>query len=147
MLKAGRYFIGDPCYALTDDVYEKLYLPLVLDGQDVLDGEFNFPDGTRFAVFATRWGDGKYYDQYYNAYAVESGCIGAIPWNYVRDDVKEKLENGTAWKGIGRFHDFDKPFAAVCDFDRCNQFDGQGGTLTFGGFEINFYPEDDGGDF
>ena len=61
MMKAGTYYIGDLCYVL-DDCWDE-FCSLTIVGDKVLDGEFNFADGTRFATFTTRWGDGTYRDE------------------------------------------------------------------------------------
>jgi hypothetical protein len=75
-MPAGKYYIGDLCYVLHERWDE--FCNLTINGQNVLDGEFNLKDGTRFATFTTRWGDGTYEDQHGNEYGVDAGLIGCV---------------------------------------------------------------------
>ena len=73
---AGTYFLGDPCYAVPDE----LWIPL-LESCDYFN--INDPVGTinGYSVlgFGTRYGDGVYKDQYGNTYGVDAGLIGLVP--------------------------------------------------------------------
>ena len=88
MMKAGTYYIGDLCYVMHNRWDE--FCSLTISGHRVLDGEFNLSDGTRFATFTTRWGDGTYKDELGNEYSVDAGLIGCIR---VEDIAPEELAN------------------------------------------------------
>lgn len=76
MMKSGTYYVGDLCYVMNDRWDE--FCALTIVGDKVLDGEFNLKDGTRFATFTTKWGDGNYFDQNGKSYDVDAGLIGCI---------------------------------------------------------------------
>jgi hypothetical protein len=101
-MPAGRYYVGDLCYVMHDRWDE--FCSLTCSGNNVLDGEFNLKDGTRFATFTTRWGDGCYYDEQGNDYPVDAGLIGCIN---VRDIAVSEFGNIVN----GRVFEFDKDFA------------------------------------
>ena len=88
MMQSGTYYIGDLCYVMHDRWDE--FCALTCSGHCVLDGEFNLKDGTRFATFTTRWGDGTYRDELGNEYPVDAGLIGCIR---VDDIAPEELVN------------------------------------------------------
>lgn len=88
-MPAGRYYIGDLCYVMTDTEWEE-FCSLTIKENMCLDGEFTFKDGRRFATYGTAWGDGVYYDQYGREYSVDAGLIGCIK---VDDIVAEKYDN------------------------------------------------------
>jgi hypothetical protein len=72
-LKAGNYYIGDPCYTLGGDGWEN-----VLYASDFFKKPYT--KGKKTAVaFDTAYGDGEYYDQENRAYPVDAGMIGAVP--------------------------------------------------------------------
>lgn len=80
--KAGKYYIGDPCYALQNKNGWKW--------NDVLDQTDCFTDfngtitnscGDTFHVAGarTRYGDGGFIDNSGREFLVDSGCIACIP--------------------------------------------------------------------
>ena len=79
------FYIGDPCYALADNVYDGVW------------GEHGYEDGKitvgehAFVVAGTAYGDGCYYDQHYNSYGVDSGTIALIPLELVVKRTCEEL--------------------------------------------------------
>lgn len=78
--KAGTYFIGDPCYALRDDLYEKW-------GKDN-----NYDDGNYdyFAVGSTANGDGTYQDIYSNTeFGVDAGILGVVNMQFANADANK----------------------------------------------------------
>jgi hypothetical protein len=103
-MPAGKYYIGDLCYVM-DDVEWDEFCSITIDGQRVLDGEFQLKDGRRFATYGTAYGDGVYYDQYGHSYSVDAGLIGCI---LVEDIRAEKYEN---LLDLGSIMEFDKSFA------------------------------------
>ncbi len=74
---AGSYYIGDLCYALGEDVYDKVF-------GDVggYDAGLYTNKNNRFAFFLvanTAWGDGLYRGSDYKEFAVDAGIIGITP--------------------------------------------------------------------
>ena len=92
MMPAGVYYVGDLCYVMTDEEWEQ-FCSITIEGNKCLEGEFNMPDGRRFATYSTMWGDGEYRDQHGNRYGVDSGSIGCILLSDIRankyEDIKE----------------------------------------------------------
>ena len=103
-LLAGKYYIGDLCYVM-DDVEWDEFCSITIDGQRVLDGEFQLKDGRRFATYGTAYGDGVYYDQYGHSYSVDAGLIGCILVEDIRAEEYENLLD------LGSIMEFDKSFA------------------------------------
>ena len=122
MMPAGQYYIGDLCYVMSDRWDE--FCALTCSGSRVLDGEFNLADGTRFATYTTRWGDGSYQDELGNEYGVDAGLIGCVR---VEDIAPEERAN----LGSGRVVEFVKDFATFS----------AGGVVTFGTVSIDTDPE------
>ena len=118
MMKAGTYYIGDLCYVMHDRWDE--FCSLTINGHCVLDGEFNLADGTRFATFTTRWGDGTYKDELGNEYPVDAGLIGCIR---VEDIAPEELANIKD----GRVVEFVKDFTTFSS----------GGVISIGNVSID----------
>ena len=118
MLKAGTYYIGDLCYVMHDRWDE--FCELTCSDNNVLDGEFNLKDGTRFATFTTKWGDGTYVDEQGNEYPVDAGLIGCIN---VKDITPTELGNLSSGRVIEFVQDF-STFSA-------------GGVLRFGSVVID----------
>lgn len=99
-MKAGKYYVGDLCYVLGDRWDE--VCDLIIVDHKCLDGEFELKDGTQFAIYGTKWGDGVYPDQHGNGYPVDSGSIGCV----LVDDITE----GELDEGLGHIFDFDEYF-------------------------------------
>lgn len=75
ILPAGVYWIGDPCYIMSDDKWQ-VWLDEVKEADNTMSGEV---DGLLCIGLHTEWGDGTYNDQYGNEYGVDAGMIGIIP--------------------------------------------------------------------
>ncbi len=118
MMPAGTYYIGDLCYVLSDRWDD--FCQRTCAGPRVLSGEFNLADGTRFATFTTRWGDGCYQDQQGHDYPVDAGLIGCVR---VQDIAATEL-SGLA---SGRVIEFAQDFVTSTDQ----------GRIRFGTVEID----------
>ena len=123
MMKAGTYYIGDLCYVMHPEWNEccELFFPPGAPGRGV-EGEFTLKDGRRFASFSTAYGDGVYDSNIGTDYSVDSGSIGCIRIEDIRDEEysKEFLQ------GLGAFVEFEYPFEVSAD----------AGLLKFGHVEI-----------
>ncbi len=102
-MPAGRYYIGDLCYVMTDDEWDE-FCSITIKGNECLDGEFEMRDGRRFATYGTKWGDGEYQDQHGNRYGVDAGLIGCILVEDIRAEKYPNIEN------LGAIHEFGTDF-------------------------------------
>jgi len=92
------FFLGDLCYVLHDAWSEVCDLTPFDNSQH----EFELADGRKFILFSTAFGDGVYNDQNGNPYSVDSGTIGAIRVEDIRDPEFDRVvENG-----LGHIHEF-----------------------------------------
>ena len=83
----GKYYIGDICYALKRNVYDKIWG----DKYDYKDGEFEV-EGAKFVVGRTKHGDGTFLGSDGVIYGVDAGVIGVVPealWDPERHDSME----------------------------------------------------------
>lgn len=93
---AGKYYIGDICYALDDSVYQNQW------GK-----KHNFAEGTyvltyngvqsAITVGQTKYGDGIYIDDISKLeFYVDSGTIGIVPFSlcYKKAIKKDKINGG-----------------------------------------------------
>lgn len=95
-IPAGRYFLGDPCYAVPDD----LWLPL-LESCDYFNAPVGNVAGFRVVAFSTAYGDGEYLDNEGHRYPVDAGLIGVVPEAFATKYPREELER------LGRFVEHD----------------------------------------
>lgn len=118
-MPAGRYYIGDLCYCMHDSWTEvcRLFFPANSPPKGV-EGEFTLADGRRFASFSTAYGDGEYLSNINTRHSVDSGSIGCIRAEDIRDNQYDQ--------DLGAFVDFPEPFEVSNDR----------GLLTFGHVQI-----------
>ena len=90
---AVGFYIGDICYVLSDDVYYGVWGRKVKDGGGWKDsgspgfqeGQFTY-DCFTVGVASTAHGDGCYHDATDSMdFPVDSGCIGIVPLELVKD--------------------------------------------------------------
>jgi hypothetical protein len=75
---AGKYILGDPCYAVPDSDWDALLQSCNYFESPIgyiKDGLQEFP----VLAFGTRWGDGCYAGTDGNLYPVDAGLIGLVP--------------------------------------------------------------------
>lgn len=116
-MPAGRYYVGDLCYVMSDEQWEEV-CELTIDGNNCLEGIFTMKDGTRFAMYSTEYGDGRYPDLEGNQYSVDSGTIGCVLVSSAKKDPDI---------GLGNVIEFPEEFET-----RRNR-----GTIHFGHTRIN----------
>ena len=75
-MPAGRYYVGDLCYLLSDEWGD--VCNLIIQDHQCLEGKFTLPDGRDFVMFNTLYGDGSYDDNEGREYGVDSGSIGCM---------------------------------------------------------------------
>jgi len=108
MMQAGKYYVGDLCYVLSDKDWSDVCKLTIADDR-TLQGEFNLPDGRRFAIFSTAYGDGEYSDQLGNGYFVDSGTLGCILLDSISADKYDDISD------LGAIVTFDNDFDVVED--------------------------------
>ena len=91
MMQAGKYYVGDLCYVMDNDEWAQV-CARTIQGKSLADGEFELPDGRKFAIYATSWGDGGYQDYYGNEYSVDSGSIGCIKLEDIKAEKYDDIE-------------------------------------------------------
>jgi len=104
-MPAGRYYIGDLCYVMHPEWKEvcRLFFPADAPPKGV-EGEFTLKDGRRFASFATAHGDGTYHANIGTSHSVDSGSIGCIRVEDVRDSNINNIRD------LGAIVEFPEPF-------------------------------------
>lgn len=107
-----RYYVGDLCYVMHDEWSEVCDLTFPPGEDEEVTGELQLADGRKFVIFPTAYGDGVYNDQHGNPYAVDSGTIGAIKV----DDIRDPQFQSTIEHGLGQIHEFP---AEIDDLDCC----------------------------
>ncbi len=86
---SGKFYIGDPCYVLSDDIYYGVWD----DKYNFKDGQIYCEDGLAFIVHGTAWGDGEYDGTNGKSYGVDSGTLAVIPIELVSKE--DGLEYGS----------------------------------------------------
>jgi hypothetical protein len=119
MMKKGEYYVGDLCYVLDSYTWDRL-CDLRCGGYEPLDGELELPDGRRFAMFQTAYGDGVYEGSCGGNYLVDSGSIGCVKVS----DLSPEYQDDSSW---GHFIEFDDDFTVESD----------DGVIRIGHVEIN----------
>lgn len=79
-MKAGTYYIGDLCYVMHKEWKEVC--------SNLEDGEHTLADGRAYAIYGTAHGDGSYDTCTGVSIDVDSGTIGCILVEDIREDQK-----------------------------------------------------------
>ena len=122
-MPAGKYYVGDLCYVMDHDDWHQV-CARTIQGEKIVDGEFELSNGRRFAIYGTAYGDGEYYDQYGHTYSVDAGSIGCILMSDIRANKYYNLLD------LGAILEFAEPF----------ETGSQGGQLKFGHVLIDTDP-------
>ncbi len=109
---AGKYWIGDPCYAVKDENWDRLIVTtgymmgdfeefesLPMNERNFNDGLFIYNGRVGF-VHGTLHGDGTYHDQHGNTYGVDTGQLSIMPFEVCDGD----------YLSGGQVFDFLEPF-------------------------------------
>ena len=104
-LPSGRYFVGDPCYFLSEENKRFAYGEYMKrrENNDI-NPVFLSIEGKILAMVATIVGDGGFKDQDKREYSVDSGTLGAIPFDLLEDRPNMVPDD------LGKIHRFNKPF-------------------------------------
>ena len=93
-----RYYVGDLCYVMHD-AWDEVCGLVPFDNSE---HEFELEDGRKFILFSTAYGDGTYFDREGKSYGVDSGTIGAIKV----DDIRDPEFASIVERGLGQVHEF-----------------------------------------
>lgn len=128
-LQAGTYFIGDPCYVITD---REDWLGFLVSCDYFLDSCHAEYDGGNIYAGGTYFGDGRYDSNTGLDFPVDSGLIGIVP----ESTVDKYVSNRATLASMGHFVTFDEPF--TISFDEKSETE----SHRFGHIVINTYGED-----
>lgn len=117
----GTYYIGDPCYVVSDDNWQQL-----LDDTNYFENENQSYKGLQILVGDTSYGDGTYTDNYRREYGVDAGLIGIMPIEVV-DNKYSNIEN------LGAIVEFEEDFVVEI----------KDGVFKFGNIVINTGNDDE----
>jgi len=106
-MPAGTYYVGDLCYVMHERWDE--FCDVTISGTHVLSGEMELKDGTQFACYSTKWGDGTYFDNHGREYSVDAGLIGCA-----RIEDLDLEADGNFTRG-GQVIEFKEPFETSSD--------------------------------
>ena len=134
-LPAGKYFIGDPCYAIREtkdnpDRWSDFCEALFATDSNYSNQELLEFEGKKMFAAGTAHGDGCYEGSDGFGYGVDAGLIGCVPLSLCNEKMKEM-------KRLGTIVEFKKPF----DAERTGDY-----IFIFGHIEIPTNaqePEDD----
>lgn len=125
-MPAGKYWVGDPCYAVPDHRWIEWLEAADYTEQNVLVAEL---DGRTILGIGTAYGDGTYPGSDGNEYPVDAGLIGLVPVE-IADYSDSKHPAGAIMQQVEFDHDFD-----------CRSFDD--GTIVLGHIEIETGTDDE----
>lgn len=94
-----KYYVGDLCYVMHDE-WNEVCSMVSFDNED--DAEYQLEDGRKFLFYSTAWGDGQYNDTDGLPYSVDSGSLGAIKVDDIRDPEFARIVE----EGLGHIHEF-----------------------------------------
>lgn len=88
-VRAGKYYLGDPVFALDETTYHELYG----DRFQYENGKFDLKNNDQYMiVHKTHYGDGTFYDTKKRKYIVETGLIALIPISMIDDTMLIKAK-------------------------------------------------------
>ena len=115
------FYVGDVSHVLSDDVYQNFW-----------GAKYKFADGLftvnpirdlAFAVAATAYGDGVYYDNEGNEYPVGAGNIGLVPLELAAKERGLRLGQVFLALGVASFHCFEGIFTIGLPKDQLIRID------------------------
>jgi len=139
---AGTYYVGDPCYVISD-----LRWSALCDATKCFEKQtagcpntFLVEDVTMFAA-PTSHGDGTYKDSDGRTYSVDSGLIGIVPMEAVLADSEYRKGEYDEGSDLGHILTFDYDFQVYVDDEHKFHF-GKISIETDIGVEDDYYPDD-----
>lgn len=120
LFKAGKYYIGDPCYIFSKS-WDKL-----IEENNFLKPSVFIIDGHKCAIGSTAYGDGIYEDNFGYDYYVDAGLIGILPIELLKLDEVYNEANIEEQPGL-----------SVVEFSKDFKVKINDGKFKFGGIRIN----------
>ena len=112
---AGKYYIGDPCYAIADDLWSDYCDEIGKIGYS--DEEANDNGGRSFEFQGemiwhadTFYGDGEYKDEDGLEYGVDAGMIGVTPYSLITPGPGDQATGPDIKIDGGHIIEFAHPF-------------------------------------
>jgi hypothetical protein len=102
VVPAGRYYVGDLCYALPENLYDGVF-----GGTRYQSGLYTQTGTNNFFFLGGTGGDGQFRGTDGYKYLVDAGILGIVPAHLC--DLNNKAIRG------GKFHTFDSPVTCVAD--------------------------------
>ena len=138
MFPAGKYYLGDPCYVISESNWSKMCNATDCFEKSNCGTENLFElNGVQFFGASTAHGDGIFYDQDRNEYGVDAGMLSIVPLSLVLAQGKE-TEESIQERKLGRIFDFPKEFEVFVTEDH---------TFCFGDITIPTEDEEDSDDY
>lgn len=115
-LPAGAYYIGDPCYILNDETYDKILMPFAFETLRNRRNAYEFysnPNNEytqRGVVMHTLEGDGLFPSNTGLFFAVDSGQIACIDMACI--GITEDIDYAVRKNSVC-IYNFNKPFSCV----------------------------------
>lgn len=97
-LPAGRYYIGDICYSMTNTIYKDIF------GKNGYSSGYYITNNGCFMVDSTAYGDGMFKASNGDMYNVDAGIIGIASLSLC--DYKDEIYGGTV-------HTFTEPVKCI----------------------------------
>lgn len=113
-MSAGKYFLGDCCYAVPNDLWGEL-----LNSCDYFEEPIGTVRGYSILGLSTAYGDGYYPGSDGKSYGVDAGLIGLVPEEFIEKYPKRHRDH---LESLGSFVEFSEDFECWND----------NGTLHFG---------------
>lgn len=127
MMEAGRYYVGDLCYVIKNELWSNVCMAFWDTGRD--GGQFIVEGIGKFSMFSTMYGDGEYQGSE-GVYSVDSGTIGCIRLD--QEGLKQHIDE-KEMRDLGNIVDFPGAFMTDCE----------DGVMVFGHITINTNDEED----
>ena len=131
-----EYYIGDLCYVLDENTNNELFG--LVQNDPLIEGKFvTLKDGRKFFLGSTAHGDGGYLGSDGNEYSVDSGTIGIVAIDDIKNEEKfnykmpNKLANGKPhpfagklyYESLGHIHNMtDESFNSSMSSGGCFKF-------------------------
>ena len=122
-LDGGKYFIGDPCYVIRDEDWQRFCEEFLFecDKGTAFNSGYGVFDGRKVFAHGTAYGDGNYEGSNREEYGVDSGTIGAIPVELCDPaTVEDAVE-----RGLGTIEFYPNAFDCWYEDGRFNFFNGE----------------------
>ena len=123
VLPPGRYFVGDPCYVIPDNLWSD-FCDITFESQTYTIEEFR---GHLMLAGSTAYGDGRYADNNGQTYGVDSGMLGIVPEALWLNAPEREIA------GYGQIVEFGTMFPASCN----------NGVFSFGPIFIDTQHDDE----